>query len=766
MVRRRPPGTEEGWYALHDLRRIDWEAWRNAPQATRQRAIEEGIEFLRSHEALDDSEEGGSAVFSVVGHKADLMILHLRPTLEHLDRIERRFESTALAEFTERASSYVSVTEVSGYMHEDLTDGLDDIEDEGMRNYMKQRIYPEVPDANHVCFYPMDKRRGAENNWYDLPFEERAEYMSAHGDIGREYAGKVTQIITGSVGLDDHEWGVTLFADDPTDIKHLLYEMRFDPSSSKFAEFGPFYVGRQFPPEDLQAFFDGEAVPTDEDLDGDSLDVGSEGHPQTGGEDASHAHGEADDGHDEGDSGGGGRPSPGDAPHEEIDASTFTRKAGTYGVDVADGDAGYGLLFESGADEATLHEEVEELSGNFDHYDTHVKTVVTTDDDSVAVVSLWANERAANTASGFLADLPGADDGIGAALTEDEDGGESTDGNDEAESEESSGGRPSSGDPPHEEIHTDEFAHRVRRFGIDLEDHPDAGYALLFRSTTAAEDLVDEVDGLRENFEHYDTHVLTTVRADAGDTAVVSLWVNERAANTASGFLSDLSGAGPGVGTNLESDEDDDEDADAETHGTDEDDAIRGELDDLDIYAGQPHGEDVYAMVLYSEADSEALSDELGDLRERFEHYDSHVKSAAYADEHDGDRTAVVSIWETEDAAEKAGGFLSELPGIVSRAGEEESGFGTMGMFYTVQPDYREEFVETFGEVGEALDDMDGHLNTRLFVNSDDENDMFIASQWTDKDAAMAFFRSEDFRETVEWGREVLADRPRHVFLA
>jgi chlorite dismutase len=189
-------------------------------------------------------------------------------------------------------------------------------------------------------------------------------------------------------------------------------------------------------------------------------------------------------------------------------------------------------------------------------------------------------------------------------------------------------------------------------------------------------------------------------------------------------------------------------------------------------------------MVLYSEADPEALSDELGDLRERFEHYDSHVKSAVYHDEHasrsdaerasgeqsdpraGGDRTAVVSIWETEDAAEKAGGFLSELPGIVSRAGEEESGFGTMGMFYTVQPDYREEFVETFGEVGEALDDMDGHLNTHLFVNGDDENDMFIASQWTDKDAAMSFFRSEDFRETVEWGREVLADRPRHVFLA
>ena len=612
MVRRRPPGTEEGWYALHDLRRIDWDAWREAPERTRQRALEEGIDYLQNHEAVVDAEEGGSAVFSIVGHKADLMILHLRPTLEHLDRAERRFESTALAEFTERASSYVSVTEVSGYMHEDLTDGLDDIEDAGMRNYMKQRIYPEIPDAEHVCFYPMDKRRGPEHNWYDLPFEERKEYMSAHGDIGREYAGKVTQIITGSVGLDDHEWGVTLFADDMTDIKHLLYEMRFDPSSSKFAEFGPFYVGRRFPSSDLGALFAGETVPADDSADGESAN--------------SHAESEEDHSTDEDDS--GGRPST-DADHEVVAPSTFTRRAGTYGVDVAETDAGYGLLFESDADAGTLEESVDELRGNFDHYDTHVLTEVRTSDGSVAIVSLWANERAANTASGFLADLPGSGPGVGA-------------------------------------------------------------------------DLGDET-------------------ADSAD--------------------------------------------EADTHGTDEDDDIRGELEELNIYAGQPHGEDVYALVLYSEADSEELHEELDGLRERFEHYDTHVKSAVYGDEHGDDRTAIVSIWDTKEAADTASGFLSELPGIVARAGEE-SGFGTMGMFYTVKPEYREEFVDTFEEVGDALDDMEGHFETRLMVNETDENDMFIASQWREKDDAMAFFRSEDFRETVQWGREVLDGRPRHVFLA
>mgnify|MGYP005850829679 CR=1 FL=1 len=639
MESRQPPGTEEGWYALHDLRRIDWDGWRDAAEREREHAVEEGIEHLRSHVDLSEAEAGGSAVFSVVGHKADLMILHLRPTLEALDRAERRFESTAFADFTDRSSSYVSVTEVSGYMHEELTEGLDKIEDAGMRNYMQQRIYPEIPDAEHVCFYPMDKRRDPEYNWYDLPFDERKAHMSAHGDIGREYAGKVNQIITGSVGFDDHEWGVTLFADDPTEIKHLLYEMRFDPSSSKYAEFGSFYVGRRFPPEDLPAFLAGESIPTDGTV---------------------------------------------AEPHDEA----------------TDGDA------------------------------------------------------------------------------------ETTD-----ESDDTASGRPDT-TPDHEATDAETFRARSRRFGVDAADHSEAGFGLLFTADADAEALTDDVAGLRSNFDHYDTHVLTAVRADGGETAVVSLWKNERAANTASGFLADLDGVSSGIGAPLDGDGADDgggtdaDDAaeagpdadtegtaeaetDADTHGTDADADIRGELGDNDIYAGQPHGEDVYAMVLYSEADTETLRAELDSLAERFDHYDTHVKSAVYADEHGGDRTAVVSIWDTEAAADTASGFLSELPGVVARAGADATeGFGTMGMFYSVKPDYRGAFVETFDDVGEILDGMDGHLETDLMTNLDDENDMFIASQWASREDAMAFFRSEDFRETVEWGREVLDGRPRHVFLA
>jgi chlorite dismutase len=120
-----------------------------------------------------------------------------------------------------------------------------------MERMAKPRLYPEVPAGRYLCFYPMSKRRGEQVNWYDLPAAERAAFMRGHGEIGRKYAGKVVQIIQGSVGLDDWEWGVTLFAEDPVVFKKLIYEMRFDPASSRFALFGPFYVGMRCAPADL-----------------------------------------------------------------------------------------------------------------------------------------------------------------------------------------------------------------------------------------------------------------------------------------------------------------------------------------------------------------------------------------------------------------------------------------------------------------------------------------------------------------------------------
>jgi chlorite dismutase len=269
---------------------------------------------------------------------------------------------------------------------------------------------------------------------------------------------------------------------------------------------------------------------------------------------------------------------------------------------------------------------------------------------------------------------------------------------------------------------------------------------------------------------------MTAVRADSGQTAIISLWANERAATVASGFLGDVQDTQTGVGGSLGEPADDDEQPTADSEeqtsdtgeetpmGTDEDDDIRGKLADLDIYGGQPHGEDVYAMVVYSEAPPDTVATEVDELRDAFENYGTHVQTPVY-EAQAGDLTAVVSIWDTQSAAKTAGDFLSELPAVVARAGEE-SGFGTMGMFYTVKSEHREEFVETFSDVGGLLGEMAGHHETRLMINRTDVDDMFIASQWAAREDAMEFFRSDAFRDTVQWGREVLADRPRHVFLA
>jgi chlorite dismutase len=129
---------------------------------------------------------------------------------------------------------------------------------ETQRGRVMNRLFLEVPNARYVCFYPMNKRRGETLNWYSESFERRARMMREHGMIGRTFSGRVTQVISGSIGYDDWEWGVDLFAADPLVFKKLIYEMRFDEASAKFAEFGPFYTGLQFGPGQLAAFLGGE----------------------------------------------------------------------------------------------------------------------------------------------------------------------------------------------------------------------------------------------------------------------------------------------------------------------------------------------------------------------------------------------------------------------------------------------------------------------------------------------------------------------------
>jgi chlorite dismutase len=495
-----PPPTDEGWFVLHDFRRLDWSAWQSTPEREREAAIEAAVDYLESAAA---ETEGDTAIFTIAGTDADLLLMHLRPTLDGVERAQRAFDRTRLGHVTTGTDSFVSVTEIGGYTSEDYFDDEESVSD-GLKRYMQSKLYPSIPEDAYVSFYPMAKRRDPDANWYTTPMAERAEMMAEHGETGKGYAGTITQYITSGFGLDDWEWGVTLFSNDATALKRIVYEMRFDEATAKYGDFGPFYVGRRFPPSDLGAYLNGEHVPVGTD----------EGAEQSE--------------HEESETGG----HPGDA----------------------------------------------------------------------------------------------------------------------------AGGHPDS----------------------ESGGHP------------------------------------------GGDTG--------------------------------------DEDTDGSDH------PVRESLSAEDVYAGQPHGEDVHAVALYSETDVEALAAEVDGLRSNFEHYDTHVTTDVYRTRGDGPN-AVVSVWDTQSAAETASGFLADLPETQGRPGDAPDGWGTMGMFYTVQPEHREDFLETFDDVEAALADVAGHRETDLLVNETDENDMFIASRWDSRADAMAFFESEAFRETVQAGREMLADRPRHVFL-
>ncbi|MGP7816994.1 hydrogen peroxide-dependent heme synthase [Niallia sp. 01092] len=240
--------TLDGWYCLHDFRTIDWTTWKMLSNDDRQAAIHEFLGLLEKWSTVQSDNKGSHALYTVVGQKADLMMMILRPTMEELNEIETEFNKTKLAEFTIPAHSYVSVVELSNYLPADSD------EDPYENPHIKARLYPILPMAKYVCFYPMDKRRQGNDNWYMLPMEDRKNLMRSHGMIGRQYAGKVKQIITGSVGFDDYEWGVTLFSDDVLQFKKLIYEMRFDEVSARYGEFGSFFVGNLLKVESIQSY--------------------------------------------------------------------------------------------------------------------------------------------------------------------------------------------------------------------------------------------------------------------------------------------------------------------------------------------------------------------------------------------------------------------------------------------------------------------------------------------------------------------------------
>jgi chlorite dismutase len=177
--------------------------------------------------------------FSVLGHKADVGFLAVGPDWVTLRRLQTALQAAGL----EVTASYVSLTEVSEY-----TAGMPE-------EHLQARLYPKLPPEGKraICFYPMSKRRGDKDNWYSLDFDRRKQLMMDHGKSGRRFAGRVVQLVTGSTGLDDHEWGVTLFGVHPDDLKDTVYSMRFDEASALYAEFGPFYAGVIGPVEEVVA---------------------------------------------------------------------------------------------------------------------------------------------------------------------------------------------------------------------------------------------------------------------------------------------------------------------------------------------------------------------------------------------------------------------------------------------------------------------------------------------------------------------------------
>ena len=264
------PETLEGWSLLHLLFRVRWDKLRACSAAEHARLADEATSAL----AVPDA--GATTYAQMLGHKADLMIICFRRSFEELAQAQLALSRTALHDALELTTSYVSIVELGMYemtskLHEQLgarfkpgTDEFEQAFDAEMQTQQQRvmnRLFIDVPQWRYVCFYPMNKRRGETDNWYSESFERRATMMREHGMIGRGYAGKVVQVISGSIGYDDWEWGVDLFAQDPLVFKKLIYEMRFDEVSAKFAEFGPFYTGLQFAPGQLSAYLGG-SVPT------------------------------------------------------------------------------------------------------------------------------------------------------------------------------------------------------------------------------------------------------------------------------------------------------------------------------------------------------------------------------------------------------------------------------------------------------------------------------------------------------------------------
>jgi peroxiredoxin len=265
------PLTLEGSSVLHQMFRFRWTEWRKLSEGQQHEIAAEASTALLK---MENDVSGQTAIFSVLGHKGDLLVVHFRNSFDQLKAAELQISRLRLNDYLEQTTSYLSVVELG--LYESSVKLFRELREKGIQPHseewnaaisdttkrqteaMRTRLFPQIPPARYICFYPMDRRRGEDKNWYSLPIEERQRQMEEHGLVGRRYAGTVRQIITGSIGFDDWEWGVDLFADDPLIFKKLIYEMRFDEVSAVYALFGTFYVGVRCPAAGLEALFSGK----------------------------------------------------------------------------------------------------------------------------------------------------------------------------------------------------------------------------------------------------------------------------------------------------------------------------------------------------------------------------------------------------------------------------------------------------------------------------------------------------------------------------
>src|SRR5438132_9248608 len=257
---------EEGWHCLHLFYRTEYGQWQLLSREEKNAAKTNLSSLVQEVRAMDSTQ---LLTLSMVTPKADIGFMLITPDLHSANRVEKRLSVALGADMLTPVYSYLSLTEESEYItsddeyaeilvqeqniergSEEFVHGMAAFH-ERMKHYRQDRVYPTLPDWPIVCFYNMNKRRGEHRNWYALPFDERRKLMKGHANVGREFAGKVKQLITGSTGLDDAEWGVTLFARDTFQIKSIIYKMRFDPVSAEYADFGEFYVGIQLPLDEL-----------------------------------------------------------------------------------------------------------------------------------------------------------------------------------------------------------------------------------------------------------------------------------------------------------------------------------------------------------------------------------------------------------------------------------------------------------------------------------------------------------------------------------